>query len=321
MRLKSLCESQFDRRCQSSPQLSRDPKFVSLFVGIYNKAIKDYSSFVLDDVTPRVLNAQASLKEGLSRTTLPLKRPFNHNALPTLERFFDGNAFPSRLEKYELASICDMTFKQINDWFQNRRTRFKREGKPLKERDVKNTLLLELENSVVDVLLPQTPDEDGKLLLVQKHNSDSLPTSVSPLLSTHAPPHAFPASYPALCPYDPFPIAPSKRALDLPWLRSPRNGALEPTSPVSISQLTAEFARLTITQDPANQGSEDSDPTSSCDEVNTPPGSPPVERLPVVITFDSDERTELDFLRSPSKVTISLPDLPIFDDLTHGSCP
>lgn len=38
------------------------------------------------------------------------------SAIPILKRFFSENAFPSGLEKEELAARCNMDRKQIKDW-------------------------------------------------------------------------------------------------------------------------------------------------------------------------------------------------------------
>ena len=98
--------------------------------------------------------------------------------MPLLEQSFDDNAFPSRLEKFELAAKCDMGYKQIHVWvrqftsdicvcqrvmivfkFQNRRSRSRKEGKELKRRLPTHTLTKELENAVMEALLP-APEVD-----------------------------------------------------------------------------------------------------------------------------------------------------------------
>ncbi len=62
-----------------------------------------------------------------------------------------------------------------------------------------------------------------------------------------APPHAFPDVYPPTCSYDPFPIAPGKRTLRSPWLRTPwRQGESARHRPVDVAPLVAMFAGLSI---------------------------------------------------------------------------
>ncbi|KIL71686.1 hypothetical protein M378DRAFT_56764, partial [Amanita muscaria Koide BX008] len=49
-----------------------------------------------------------------------------------LEQYFECNAYPSGSDKASLAKRTGMTQRQIDVWFQNHRTRAKRDGRPLR---------------------------------------------------------------------------------------------------------------------------------------------------------------------------------------------
>ena len=85
-------------------------------------------------IGPNVRHADANYSQQHSR-----KRPFNQvsgpyipptasslidryqSAVPALEQFFERNAFPSRLEKYDLASKFKMSYRQIDVWVRLRK--------------------------------------------------------------------------------------------------------------------------------------------------------------------------------------------------------
>ncbi|TFK94377.1 hypothetical protein K466DRAFT_476466 [Polyporus arcularius HHB13444] len=161
-RLKESFETDFSRRQQQlrvHPQACylADAKFSTIFPAtyttIYNKTVSGWTSYILQEFTPRFLRAQAVHKLRNS------KRPFNQLAVPLLERFFSHNAFPSRLEKYDLASASDMDYKQIHVWFQNRRRRFRKDGKELPRPPAKGPLQ-DFEDGVVNTLLPDDGAND-----------------------------------------------------------------------------------------------------------------------------------------------------------------
>ncbi|KAF8665302.1 hypothetical protein AX16_000322 [Volvariella volvacea WC 439] len=59
--------------------------------------------------------------------------PFNHAYTPILEKYFESNAYPSAADRAVLARKSDMTPRQIEVWFQNHRTRAKKEGRRLRK--------------------------------------------------------------------------------------------------------------------------------------------------------------------------------------------
>ncbi|KAM5533949.1 hypothetical protein V8D89_012374 [Ganoderma adspersum] len=241
VRLRDSCVADFELRrdaLRTRAQYFQDPKSLSLissaYSTIYAKTIREWTSYLLDDVTPRVLRAHKAHSPSMS------KRLFNQNAVPMLEAFFSHNAFPSRLEKHELASQCAMEYRQIHVWFQNRRSRFRKEGKELKRPVGTSSVLESLEKAVVDVLLPPDQGDEGG------DDNDMLSTTTLDflrLIQDDTPPaHAFPSLYPPLCSYEPFPTTSEKRALRTPWMRRPQSTIHTAGQAVDVTQLTSALA-------------------------------------------------------------------------------
>ncbi|KAI0652025.1 hypothetical protein C8Q79DRAFT_73165 [Trametes meyenii] len=248
-KLKTIFESDFARRSEQLQAQAHhfcDSKFLVAFPAtyatIYKNTVHAWTTYIADRYIPRFLKAQA--RYGRRRVSpISSKPPFNQSAVPILERFFASNAFPSRLEKYELASESAMEYRQIHVWFQNRRSRSRKEGKDLIRPSKKDALLEELEKTVADAFLPHTSDEDvnDAPLGISVH-SHLLP------LDTGAPDHAFPAPYPPICSYDPFPITSNGGTFLSPWPRTvasqqPRRAAID------LDDLVRSFSRITISDD------------------------------------------------------------------------
>ncbi|EJF66855.1 hypothetical protein DICSQDRAFT_164697 [Dichomitus squalens LYAD-421 SS1] len=210
-KLKGLCEEEFKRRLATpSPHFNDCQAFAripSALSAIYARAIREWTSYLLTNVAPRVLHIQ-SLRRHTAPSDPDNKVPFNHNATPALEAFFDENAFPSRLEKHELAVRWGMRYRQIDVWFQNRRRRFKKEGKDLKQRPSGNALLHDLEQVVVDTLLPLASEDEG-VPSEQERNGQSF--SDIPAFNLEVPAHAFPNPWPPTLTEEP-----------AGWMRYPR---------------------------------------------------------------------------------------------------
>ncbi|TBU63775.1 hypothetical protein BD310DRAFT_915887 [Dichomitus squalens] len=262
---KENLDADFRRRCatlRTQAHCLQDPRFLSIlslnYHAVFSKAIDNWTSYILEDFTPRLLKARQLQQDSIAHRSR--RRPFNHSAVPALERFFERNAFPSRLEKYDLASTFNMSYRQIDVWFQNHRTRYRKEGRELRHPIGHNALVDEFEKSVIDVLLPTESldgdhgDAGGDTDSIQS----ALSSSVNKLQSAFhlaAPAHAFPSPYPPLCSYDPFPATPEKRGLALPWLRSPQSQSPHTDIPVTVDQLIASFAQLTITDETSSSPS------------------------------------------------------------------
>ncbi|KAI0719961.1 hypothetical protein C8T65DRAFT_22885 [Cerioporus squamosus] len=206
-RLKELCEAELQRRLKTPSPYFDDARSFSRIPAtlgaIYTRAVNAWTTYLVDDVAPRVLRLQEYIR---SKAHTQTKRPFNTGAVPLLESFFEENAFPTRLEKHELAAKSDMGFRQIHVWFQNHRRRSRQEGRELKRRAASGPLPEELEQSIIDALLPSHLDEADS---DETSDDDALVNSQT--FRFNPPPHAFPSPWPPLCSYDPFPIAPGER--------------------------------------------------------------------------------------------------------------
>lgn len=133
-RLRDVCQADFRRRCDSpkaryfSDDVSSS-RIVATYFAIYNTTTRNWRSYIIENFVPRYLQARKCYEAAVQHK----KRPFNQvsfgccgllndrltcmqGAVPFLERFFHRNAFPSRLDKYELAAQCDMDYKQIHVW-------------------------------------------------------------------------------------------------------------------------------------------------------------------------------------------------------------
>lgn len=54
---------------------------------------------------------------------------FSKNITDYLENAFKNDQYPTDLEKISLAKICNLTLKQVNNWFTNKRNRTKLNNK------------------------------------------------------------------------------------------------------------------------------------------------------------------------------------------------
>ncbi|EIW64297.1 uncharacterized protein TRAVEDRAFT_68139 [Trametes versicolor FP-101664 SS1] len=194
-RLKGVFEIDYNRRLiaiRSDTALLRGQNTLSFipatYTAVYRRAVSNWSSYVLNVLAPRVLRVQVASKQITAPVNAPRRKPFNQEAVPKLERFFEQNAFPSRLEKMELATESNMEYRQIHVWFQNRRSRFKKEGKVLPKSVQRGTLLEELENTVVECLLPACPeavdDDDNDAPLVTSCEDVAYVSAIGPASAT-----------------------------------------------------------------------------------------------------------------------------------------
>ncbi|KAL7285448.1 hypothetical protein ACG7TL_000545 [Trametes sanguinea] len=226
LRLQAVFQADFKQRSQrfrSETAFLRDPAFpdtaVTTYTAIYQRTQRYWIAYVVEDFVPRLLRARSDYKRRTESIKLAAQgRPaFNHSAVPALEQFFSINPFPSRLEKFELASSCQMEYRQIHVWFQNRRSRMRKEGKDLRKPERKSVLPEEVENRMTEIFFPSEQEEEGDDEASSGTLSSRLPKCrLSSLLEAGAPSHAFPAPYPPVCDYDPFPLDSRRPPFQLP---------------------------------------------------------------------------------------------------------
>ncbi|KAI9065914.1 A mating type homeodomain transcription factor [Trametes sanguinea] len=255
LRLKDTLEANFRTRCQrndSEAALLHDPTFcstvLSAYVSIYHKAKLNWIAYIVDDCIPRLLRVQSAHwpQPSGSKPPTPARPMFNHSAVPILEDSFSINPFPSRLEKLELASRCRMEYRQIHVWFQNRRSRLRKEGIELKRPERKSALPEEVENIVTEVFFPSDQEEDGDDEALTMLTALSSASQKSLLLNIPAPAHAFPAPYPPLCADDPFPMDSRGPPFALPWLRTPTVKKSRSSAATDLDTLASMLSKLTL---------------------------------------------------------------------------
>nr|AAK17070.1 homeodomain type 2 mating protein a2-1 [Coprinopsis scobicola] len=153
------------------------------------------------------------------------RTPFNAEYTPLLEKYFEYNAYPSVRDRERLARKSMMTPRQIEVWFQNHRSRAKKEGRPLQKPSV-NSLPLDfsldsLEETMAPLLLKQrqpsverlpTPPPEQvagpsrqrsvgpvasppQVVVGHDHPIQCRSMCTSVLDSTFSPPHAYPTIF------------------------------------------------------------------------------------------------------------------------------
>lgn len=173
---------------------------------------------------------------------------FNHDYVPLLELFFDENPFPSHADKAFLAKKSGMTYKQIHVWFQNRRSRTKKEGRGLRKIPSAQRNPLPIVSSCTrtrrynNKIDQPTCAAGARTSSLDRSSALCAGTRNDPL-DCRTTPHAFPTPYPPSCSYDPFP-AKSGSFVSHFWLRSPSTTIR--TTTVDVDSLTDQFSRLNI---------------------------------------------------------------------------
>ncbi|OSD03248.1 A mating type homeodomain transcription factor [Trametes coccinea BRFM310] len=261
LRLKNMFEANYKLRCQrlrSEAAFFHDTTFLANLLSAYSipyhKATRHWTAYIVEDYIPRLLRARSEYKRrSLNPKGSVQARPaFNHSAIPTLEQFFSKNPFPSRLEKFELASTCKMEYRQIHVWFQNRRSRLRKEGKELKKPERKGVLPEEVEHRVTEIFFPSEQgeeaddDDDDDDTSLGGSPSTLSPSRPSTLLNVPAPAHAYPAPYPPVCAEDPFPLDSRRPPFELPWLRTPAPQSAVPKPSVDLDSLVSLLSKMTL---------------------------------------------------------------------------
>ncbi|KAH9908231.1 uncharacterized protein B0H18DRAFT_1131360 [Fomitopsis serialis] len=215
----------------------------------YLKVLESWRSAIMDMVSSRIQHITASRRQS---PTPPSKPPFKQAAVPILERVFQCNPRPTRAEKQQLAKQTDMEYKQINIWFQNRRSRSKKatpmsshieasQGSVSLPPDLAASLVRILDKYVVDAI-------DAHMHGAEEDMHAGAIPSFGPFKSER-PQHAFPVCYPPLCSYDPFPIARDSRKLATPWFRLPTPSRKELACSDSSEEVLALLEQLTLREE------------------------------------------------------------------------
>ncbi|EGO31058.1 A mating type protein [Serpula lacrymans var. lacrymans S7.9] len=187
-----------------------------------------------------------------------VRHKFNQEYVPMLELFFRQNPFPSHADKAFLAKKSGMTYRQMHVWFQNRRSRTKKEGLEVKRRPespVSRVYLDELCERMRERIIPEcermsTPDSDTTDSEVEHEARDAnRPRNryLSDVLDVCAPPHAFPSAYPPSCDYNPFPAQGVPYQFSIPqWRRRPTQKLLRPPQTIDFDEIIEMFSRMNM---------------------------------------------------------------------------
>nr|ADN97171.1 A2 mating-type protein [Phanerodontia chrysosporium] len=208
----------------------------------------------------RKLCAVKSRIPGSSASRSCERRPFIQEAIPTLEQAFQSNPYPSRQDKERLAEKTGMHFEQIHVWFQNRRNRVKKEGRDLRKTTIFHPMWQEascvvslFDDGRVTAGITEY-DRDISIVLPDKHAAAVLRPSPAHLLNPldrlelERPAHAYPAPFPPICHYDPFPLD-ETRSFQVPWLRSTSLQHGTRMSDATVDSLIQSFGKLSLDDD------------------------------------------------------------------------
>ncbi|KAI0734712.1 hypothetical protein C8Q72DRAFT_807321 [Fomitopsis betulina] len=184
-----------------------------VFVTRYLKTLESWRFEIVNTVVARVREIRETRKSQQTD-----KRTFNQSAIPMLEEFFKHTERPTRAEKQTLARQCDMDYKQINVWFQNRRNRSRKSSGVSVPADgtPKGSLPVDLAAALLRILDNYTAAEILVIVEDTQQTLDKIATSFAPF-RCERPQHTFPLSYPPLCESDPFARS---HNFPTPWYRS-----------------------------------------------------------------------------------------------------
>lgn len=222
------------------PGLSPAPsneKVTAIFTQVYLNTLRRWIKDIETTVSSRTSGA---VLEGKSK-------PFNYDYIPLLEHFFNENPFPSHADKAFLAKKSGMTYRQIHVWFQNRRSRTKKEGRRLHKTPSARSTLRPIPSSCTGMeRYISEMDEPPHAARARTSSSDCFSAPCTSIgnnsLDCQAPPHAFPTPYPPSCSYEPF----SAKSLSFSyhWMRSPSTTIRETS--LDIDALADLFSQLNI---------------------------------------------------------------------------
>lgn len=179
-----------------------------------------------------------------------------NQALPLLKQAFSHDQYPSRVEKERLANITGLEYKQVSVWFQNHRSRTKKGGRELK----KGNIFHHIEGDFSTISRCRKGQSSVTLAYGSQDLSSSSRSERPAVCRVHSlntlaklasqrPDHAYPAPYPPICQYDPFPIHERVIPFSIPWLRRPlpsQAGALAHTADGAIDEIVALLENLTL---------------------------------------------------------------------------
>ncbi|KAG1723434.1 homeodomain protein 2 [Suillus occidentalis] len=255
--LRSFCHSTIARVYSDQAQYPSkfryvtEQKVLSLFTELYLRELFSWKE-------QAVASYQKHSSTHDKTQTSSSAAKFNHEYVPLLEYFFAENPFPTHADKAFLAKKSAMTFRQIHVWFQNKRSKMKKEGRVLRRKTVTegatlplDSLYQRMEKFIVaeERKASASPPSPPHSLIKQGNEMMSIADKRCNPLEPLAPLHAFPSSYPPSCSYDPFPSKNGVTNFGVPtWFRHPMATAVRrPT--LDMDGLVDCFSRINILDD------------------------------------------------------------------------
>lgn len=235
----------------SSPSLQH--KLLSTFKKLYVSRLDDWQKACLSlykSCTATSSSQGDHLKRGRGTHMV-----FNFEYVPLLEHFFEENPFPTHAEKVLLAKKSGMTYRQIHVWFQNKRTRSRKDGKGSRKETVLNLARFPVDSrrDVAKQCMKQNDGSDICSGQLPSQGQAMTSSGVQIPLDAPAPPYAFPSTYPPPPGYKPFQDNSSLRSHSLLWRRrlsSVRSPSLHSTT---VSDLAEMFSQLSVRDNHGHQ--------------------------------------------------------------------
>ncbi|KAF6766644.1 hypothetical protein DFP72DRAFT_867207 [Ephemerocybe angulata] len=203
-------QTQFQKTCQALSVNYKGRELERAVRSVHSGYLRSYLSTSESIIKASVERASTHVEKYATRTSNHGTRThFNHESVPLLEEYFRHNAYPSARDRVLLARKSMMEPRQIEVWFQNHRSRARKQGislRKLSSHPLPSSLGLESLRSTMPLLFKTETEPDNMdyastqrttpFSEQQPNESPSRGNVESPPLAPdHAPAWAFPQKY------------------------------------------------------------------------------------------------------------------------------
>ncbi|KAH7907999.1 A mating type protein [Hygrophoropsis aurantiaca] len=226
-----------------------DAKIIGSLTTVYERKLAEWVGDIVSKVKDHISSAsRKGAPAGHSHGSLKPASSFNQEYVPLLEHYFEENPFPTRADKDFLAKKSGMEYRQIHVWFQNRRSRTKKEGKTLTKKPMSEGVKLPLDDLYARMERYIIPEKErAKSVEPEQHQSIPEKMDGPSVLDRSAPPHAFPSAYPPICDYNPFPVNDGVYHFEAPqWPRRPSSAPVNRQPAIPMDLFIEKFAHLHV---------------------------------------------------------------------------
>ncbi|KAL4061801.1 hypothetical protein V8B97DRAFT_1920835 [Scleroderma yunnanense] len=271
------------------PTSSSEEKILHAVTDLYLRRMRDWMDTILQLLVPVPNKCLTAAAKSVEPHADKSQMPFNYKYIPLLEHFFDENPFPSHADKVFLARKSGMSFRQIHVWFQNRRSRLKKEGRVLRRKPMSEGATLPLDNlcqRMKNFIATPCTEES----LIQRDNTNSareVKEAECHVFDSVAPPHVFPTKYTGRYLDDAFPVNSNQAKILAPnWYRQPTTLTTRRIQhPVDIDDLVDRFSQLSVRYDSCPRGrkaiARQNDSPATITTMKPPPAPHPA-LIPIV---------------------------------------